>query len=143
MLNDDPVLRRRFARLLRAITDGQEAGPAPDGSTDPPVLWDLIDARREPLLGLAECLERARPVGSLGLARLHLLITDWSGPLYDCACARSLDDAIWWVVDGLRTCPPHEWRCPVVMKVDPAHVAWTCSLCGAIATSDDMAAKPA
>lgn len=66
MLNDDPVLRRRFARLLRAITDGREAGSAPDGSTDPPVLWDLIDARREPLLGLAECLEQARPVGSLG-----------------------------------------------------------------------------
>jgi len=32
-----------------------------------------------------------------------------------------------------RTCPPHVWRCPVIMKRDPDHVAWTCSGCGAIA----------
>jgi hypothetical protein len=31
-------------------------------------------------------------------------------------------------------CPPHTWGCPVVMKVDPRSVAWTCSGCGAIAT---------
>jgi len=31
-------------------------------------------------------------------------------------------------------CPPHMWGCPVVMKVDPRSVAWTCASCGAIAT---------
>jgi len=33
-----------------------------------------------------------------------------------------------------RDCPPHTWGCPVVMKVDPRSVAWTCAGCGAIAT---------
>jgi hypothetical protein len=31
-------------------------------------------------------------------------------------------------------CPPHAWGCPVVMKVDPRSVAWTCAHCGAIVT---------
>jgi hypothetical protein len=33
------------------------------------------------------------------------------------------------------SCPPHAWGCPVVMKVDPRSVAWTCAGCGAIATT--------
>jgi hypothetical protein len=33
-----------------------------------------------------------------------------------------------------HACPPHVWGCPVVMKVDPRSVAWTCASCGAIAT---------
>jgi len=32
------------------------------------------------------------------------------------------------------SCPPHVWGCPVVMKLDPRSVAWTCAGCGAIAT---------
>ncbi|MGA3361493.1 MAG: hypothetical protein ABSD82_05635 [Solirubrobacteraceae bacterium] len=32
-------------------------------------------------------------------------------------------------------CPPHAWGCPVVMKLDPRSVAWTCAGCGAIATA--------
>ncbi len=142
MLNADPVLRRTLARLVRGLTDSGRAPDGPDSSPDPTVLWDVVEARREPLLGLAECLEQPAPVGSLGLARLHLLLTDWSGPIYNRTPGRSLDDAIWWVADGLRTCPPHDWQCPVVMKADPARVAWTCSLCGAIATTDDLAARP-
>jgi len=34
-----------------------------------------------------------------------------------------------------RDCPPHAWGCPVVMKVDPRSVAWTCASCGAIVTT--------
>ena len=34
----------------------------------------------------------------------------------------------------LHICPPHSWDCPVLMKIDPGSVAWTCSKCGAIAT---------
>lgn len=40
-------------------------------------------------------------------------------------------------------CPPHNWRCPVIMKLDPDHVAWTCARCGAMALSDDLALRPA
>jgi hypothetical protein len=30
--------------------------------------------------------------------------------------------------------PPHAWDCPVVMKMDPGSVAWTCANCGSIVT---------
>jgi hypothetical protein len=46
----------------------------------------------------------------------------------------------------LRTAPlcrPHDWRCPVIMKLDPEHTGWTCARCGAIAVSADPAIKPA
>jgi len=33
-----------------------------------------------------------------------------------------------------RSCPPHAWDCPVLMKVDPGSVAWTCANCGSIIT---------
>ena len=31
----------------------------------------------------------------------------------------------------VRGCAPHDWRCPVIIKLDPDHVAWTCARCGA------------
>jgi hypothetical protein len=43
----------------------------------------------------------------------------------------------------VKPCPPHDWRCPVIMKLDPDHVAWTCARCGAMALSDDTALRPA
>jgi hypothetical protein len=33
-----------------------------------------------------------------------------------------------------RACPPHSWDCPVVMKLDPRFIAWTCAKCGEITT---------
>ncbi len=39
-------------------------------------------------------------------------------------------------------CPPHGWGCPVVMKLDPHLVAWTCADCGAIATAPAGAPPP-
>jgi len=41
-----------------------------------------------------------------------------------------------------RSCPPHHWDCPVVMKLDPRSVAWTCASCGAIVTTPDAAVRP-
>ena len=41
-----------------------------------------------------------------------------------------------------QPCPPHHWGCPVVMKLDPRSVAWTCASCGAIVTTPDAAAPP-
>ena len=29
-------------------------------------------------------------------------------------------------------CVAHDWGCPVLMKLDPQRVAWTCKCCGAI-----------
>ena len=31
------------------------------------------------------------------------------------------------------SCSSHRWGCPVIMKTDPEHVAWTCSRCGELA----------
>ena len=39
-------------------------------------------------------------------------------------------------------CPPHAWGCPVVMKLDPRSVAWTCAHCGAIVTVPVGAPRP-
>jgi hypothetical protein len=39
-------------------------------------------------------------------------------------------------------CPPHAWGCPVVMKLDPPSVAWTCAGCGAIVTVADGGPPP-
>jgi hypothetical protein len=42
-----------------------------------------------------------------------------------------------------RNCPPHAWGCPVVMKLDPRSVAWTCAGCGAIITAPVGGPPPA
>jgi hypothetical protein len=44
---------------------------------------------------------------------------------------------------GRYACPPHDWGCPVILKLDPDHVAWTCGRCGALANTDDPAVRPA
>ena len=70
-------------------------------------------------------------------------MTDRLGPLYSCLSGMAIEDAVWWVADGFQLCPPHRWGCPVIMKLDPEHVAWTCGRCGAIATTDDPSVRPA
>ncbi|HYB27237.1 MAG TPA: hypothetical protein VEF89_11530 [Solirubrobacteraceae bacterium] len=68
---------------------------------------------------------------------------DGTGPLYNPTAERALARALWWISDGLRGCPPHTWGCPVIMKRDPDRVAWTCGHCGEIASSRDLAVRPA
>jgi hypothetical protein len=95
------------------------------------------------LLGLADRLVAPEPVTASAAARVLVLLTDVTGPVYNPAPRRSLEEMIWWVADGLQLCPPHRWGCPVVMKIDPEHVAWTCARCGAIALTQDPSVKPA
>lgn len=45
----------------------------------------------------------------------------------------ALGEMIWAIADAMQMCPPHDWDCPIVSKVDPEHVTWTCRNCGAIA----------
>lgn len=97
---------------------------------------------REGLLGLAERLERPGPFNASGVARLGMLLSDGLGPLYNPNSERSVSEVIWWVADGLAPCPPHSWASPVVMKVDPEHVAWTCARCGAISLTDNPTVRP-
>ena len=42
-----------------------------------------------------------------------------------------------------HTCSTHTWACPVLMKLDPNAIAWTCSVCGAIHSTPVGAPRPA
>jgi hypothetical protein len=41
-----------------------------------------------------------------------------------------------------RSCPPHTWECPVLTKLDPLAIAWTCADCGEIVTAPVGAPRP-
>lgn len=138
---EDPLARHELAISLRLIVAHAERPHA--GLSCVHVKPEAVLPWREGLLGLAERLERPGAVNPCGVARALALLTDAGGPLYTSAREPSLGEMVWWVADGLRLCPPHRWGCPVVMKADPEHVAWTCGLCGVITTTDDPAVRPA
>jgi hypothetical protein len=87
-------------------------------------------------------MENPATVNPRGLARARLLLTEATGPLFSPNPDVSLRSAIWHIADGLQLCPPHDWRCPVVPKLDPDHVAWTCAVCGTVASSDETSEQP-
>jgi hypothetical protein len=135
--------RRRLARgVRRAVGDADEPGRRAVSSTVP-LAFGEIRRWREALLGIADRLERGGSINPRGVARVAILLSDGASPLYDRRAERSLSSWVWWIADGLQPCPPHEWTCPVLMKLDPDHVAWTCRRCGAVALSDDYSHKPA
>ena len=137
-----PNSRRRIARALRATAvSARRRHPGPLCSAVP--LRPGAEQWGEALVGLAERLERPVALNVCGIARALEFLSDGAGPLYNSNCAISIEDAIWRIADGLALCPPHAWGCPVTMKIDPGHVAWTCSRCGAIATTGDQAVRPA
>jgi hypothetical protein len=107
-----------------------------------PVLTEAVAPWREALLGLADHLDEPGQISACGLARALCLLTDGGGALYSPRPERSLAETIWWVADGMAMCSSHEWGCPVRIKLDPEHVAWTCGRCGAIATSEDPRVSP-
>jgi len=135
--------RRRLAHSLRrALSHGDPRLRIPHAAI---VLADreAVAGWEHGLLGIAERLERPEPVTATAVARVKVLLCDGTGPLYDSAAERSLGEMVWWIADALADgCPPHEWGCPVIMKLDPDHVAWTCSRCGLTACSDDLACRP-
>jgi hypothetical protein len=138
-----PARRRQLARSIRRLVADASRPTVRGFSPAVPVERAAVERCREGLLGIAERLERPEPANPCGVARVSVLLGDGAGPLYCRAGARSLDDAMWWIADGLQPCPPHEWDCPVIMKLDPDHVAWTCRRCGAICLTDDLSIKPA
>lgn len=139
----DSRLRRQLARSLRRVVGDAQDPVRARVSAVVPASREAVLAWREGLLGLADRLERPGSVNPSGVARVLNLLTDPSGPLYNIDSDRSMNEALWWVADGLQRCPPHDWRCPVVMKRDPEHVAWTCARCGASSLSDDSGLSPA
>jgi hypothetical protein len=139
----DPVRCRQFARSLRRALAAADDPLLVLRSASVPASREALTGWREALLGLAERLERPGPINPCGVARTRALLTDGLGPLYNRDAERSIAEAVWWIADGLQLCPPHAWGCPVIMKLDPEHVAWTCGRCGAITTTGDPAVRPA
>lgn len=136
-------VRSELARSLRAIVFDADNPPAAVlGPAVTPLRREVRTFRRG-LLGIAESLEWPASVSACGVARVRDLLADGASPLYNPNADRSLIEALWWIDDGLKQCHAHEWSSPVIMKVDPEHVAWTCSRCGAIATTSDPASRPA
>jgi hypothetical protein len=135
------LTRHELALSIRRIVLNAECAAA--ASPDAPAGAAAILATRAGLLGLAERLEDGKPVHPGGVERARTLLSDPRGPLYRGDPEHSLIEMIWWIADGLGLCPPHQWSCPVIMKADPEHVAWTCGRCGHIAVTDDAAVRPA
>jgi hypothetical protein len=138
-----PGVRHDLARSLRRVVADAERPSLTWPAPAVPIRREAIINWRGGLLGLADRLDQPVDLNPRGVARVLTLITDATGPLYSGASKRSLGDFVWWAADGLGQCPPHDWRCPVIMKIDPSHVAWTCARCGATAVSDDTAVRPA
>lgn len=93
--------RRRLARSLRARVKDAERPAAIRMSAAVPLCRRAVLPWREGLLGLAERLERPVPVNPAGVARVLVLLTDGTGPLYNPAAADRMGEAMWWIADGL------------------------------------------
>jgi hypothetical protein len=92
--------RRRLARSLRAGVKDAE-NPAAARLSAVPVSRRTVLSWRESLIGLAERLEGDDPVNPCGVARVLVLLTDGTGPLYNPEAADRMSDAVWWIADGL------------------------------------------
>lgn len=99
-----PRTRRQLAASLRRSVSVAQRAPTAGLFSAVPVDRDAVEASREGLLGLADALDRLGPGEPCGLARLNILLTDGSGPLYSSQARPPLSAAIWWVADGLS---PH------------------------------------
>jgi hypothetical protein len=92
--------RRRLARTVRARVKDAERPAVPHLSAAVPLSRRTVVRWREGLLGLADRLERPGPVNPCGVARLLVLLTDGTGPLYEPGAADRMSDAVWWIADG-------------------------------------------
>jgi hypothetical protein len=93
--------RRQLARSLRARVKDAERPAAPRLSAAVPLCRRTVLSVREGLLGLAERLESPDPVNPCGVARVLVLLTDGTGPLYTPGAADRLRETVWWIADGL------------------------------------------
>jgi len=97
--------RRGLARSLRARVKEAERPGVARLSSAVPLSRRAVLPWKEGLLGLAERLEGPEPVNPCGVARILVLLTDGTGPLYNPRTASRMSDAVWWIVDGLALDP--------------------------------------
>jgi len=99
------VNRRQVARSLREVVAAAENPRAEWFGSTALLDRDVAVAGRHGLMGLAQRLEQAGPLGACGIARARVLASDGMGPLYNPASERSLAEAISWIADGLDMSP--------------------------------------
>ncbi len=138
----EPDSCRRLAASLRSCVEDAENPRRRGFSSAIPVRRDVVLIWRDSLLDLAGRLGQPAAVSATGVARVLRLLTDGGGPLYDPHSERLMGDVLCWVTEGFPQCPPHNWQSPVIMRLEPAHVAWTCARCGAVALSKDRETMP-
>jgi len=102
----DPGARQRVARDLRGIVDHVDhLGCALDLSASV-IHRGAVSAGREAILGLADRLEAAAPVGPRGVALARALLTEGTSPLYNPHSRMTVAQAIWEVADVLEAEAP-------------------------------------
>ena len=97
--------RRRLARSLRARVKDAERPVGLQMSAAVPLCRRAVLPWRESLLGVAERLERPDPLNPAGVARVLVLLTDGTGPLYNPTPVHRMSEAVWWIADGLALEP--------------------------------------
>jgi hypothetical protein len=100
----DPATRRKLARSLRDTVADAERPHSPGFSSSVPIRREAVVSCGEALRGLAERLERPEQMSANAVARILVLLTDGTGPLYNAACRCSLSEAIWAVADADQAC---------------------------------------
>ncbi len=98
----DPAMRRRTARALRRLVRDAELPAVGRLCSAVPLNRRSVLSWREALLGLAERLENPAPLNPCGVARTVVLLSDGAGPLYNPAAGHAMENAVWWVADGLQ-----------------------------------------
>ncbi len=98
-LTELPARRRLASSLRHTVADAQRPNP-PGFSSAVPMRRDAVRSCGEAMLGLADRLEQEPPLSASAVARVLVLLSDGTGPLYNAGCPRSLGDAVWAVVDA-------------------------------------------
>lgn len=96
----DPATRRKVARSLRRTVADARGRRLRGFSSSVPTQYGAVNRCRDAMLGLAERLERPEPMSANAVAQVLVLLTDGNEPLYNPSSRRSLDEAIWAVMDA-------------------------------------------
>jgi hypothetical protein len=127
IMEDGPM--PETAHAIRELVAAAEDAGTPRAHATTPASAAAIRTWAEALYGIADRFDTGRQSWRAQERTLGLIATATTQELQ----RDTLEELIWSVADDMQMCPPHDWDCPIVSKVDPERVTWTCRNCGAIA----------